>query len=52
VPPIVVRDELSAGQLVEVHSLPALTESFYAIVQQRRFPNPLLADLLKRQADA
>lgn len=52
VPPIVVRDELSAGQLVEVHRLPDLTESFYAIVQQRRFPNPLLADLLKRRGGA
>ncbi len=47
VPPIVVRDELIAGQLVEVHSLAEITESFYAIVQQRRFPNPLLADLLQ-----
>jgi LysR family transcriptional activator of nhaA len=47
VPPIVVRDELQAGLLVEHCQIPAVTESFYAIVQQRRFPNPLLAELLK-----
>jgi LysR family transcriptional activator of nhaA len=47
VPPIVVRDELHAGVLVEHCRIPALTESFYAIIQQRRFPNPLLAELLK-----
>ena len=46
VPPIVVRDELIAGTLVEVHRLPQLAESFYAIVQRRRFPNPLLAGLI------
>lgn len=47
VPPIVVRDELKAGILVEHCRIPEVTETFYAIVQQRRFPNPLLADLLK-----
>ncbi|MFZ4109228.1 MAG: LysR family transcriptional regulator [Polymorphobacter sp.] len=46
VPPIVVRDELVAGTLVEVHRLPQLAESFYAIIQRRRFPNPLLAGLI------
>jgi LysR family transcriptional activator of nhaA len=48
VAPIVVRDELQAGSLVEVHSLPSITDNYYAIVQDRRFPNPLLADLLAR----
>jgi LysR family transcriptional activator of nhaA len=48
VSPIVVRDELQAGTLVEVHSLPSITESYFAIVQDRRFPNALLADLLMR----
>jgi len=48
VPPIVVRDELRAGLLVERCRVPEVTESFYAIVQSRRFPNPLLADLLPR----
>ena len=46
VPPIVVRDELEAGELVELVCIPELFENFYAIVQKRRFPNPLLAELL------
>ncbi len=46
VPPIVVRDELAAGVLVEHCRIPEVTETFYAIVQKRRFPNPLLVDLL------
>ena len=46
VPPIVVRDELEAGVLVEHCRIPEVTESFYAIVQKRRFPNQLLAELL------
>jgi hypothetical protein len=48
VPPIVVRDELGSGLLVEHCRIPQLTESFYAIVQNRRFPNQLLGDLLTR----
>jgi LysR family transcriptional activator of nhaA len=47
VPPIVVRDELEAGVLVEHCRIPEVNERFYAIVQQRRFPNQLLAELLK-----
>jgi LysR family transcriptional activator of nhaA len=46
VPPIVVRDELDSGVLVEHCRIPDVTESFYAIVQTRRFPNRLLAGLL------
>ena len=46
VPPIVVRDELSSGILVEHCRLPTIIESFYAIVPTRRFPNPLLSELL------
>ena len=46
VPPIVVRDELEAGVLVEHCRLPEVTETFYAIVQKRRFPNRLLSELL------
>jgi LysR family transcriptional activator of nhaA len=48
VPPIVVRDELDSGVLVEHCRIPQLTESFYAIIQRRRFPNQLLGDLLTR----
>ena len=46
VPPIVVRDELAAGLLVEHCRIPEVTERFYAIVQKRRFPNRLLGELL------
>lgn len=46
VPPIVVRDELATGRLIELCRVPDLTESFYAITQQRRFQNRLLAELL------
>lgn len=50
VPPIVVRDELETGVLVEHCRIPQLTESFYAIIQNRRFPNQLLGELLDRYA--
>jgi LysR family transcriptional activator of nhaA len=46
VPPIVVRDELEAGTLVEHCRIAEVTERFYAIVQKRRFANQLLVDLL------
>ncbi|MEL6427730.1 MAG: LysR family transcriptional regulator [Planctomycetota bacterium] len=46
VPPIVVRDELEAGELVEVRRLPELRETFFAITAWRRFPNPLLVELI------
>jgi LysR family transcriptional activator of nhaA len=45
-PPIVVRDELASGLLEEAHRLPDITESFLAITLDRRFPNPLVAELL------
>ena len=48
VPPIVVRDELESGTLVEYCRIPQLSESFYAIILNRRFPNQLLAELLAR----
>jgi len=48
VPPIVVRDELAAGELVEYCPLPDIEELFYAIVQRRRFPNAIVAELLPR----
>jgi LysR family transcriptional activator of nhaA len=47
VPPIVVRDELRSGVLVELARVPDLAEDFHAIVPKRRFPNPLLAVLLE-----
>jgi LysR family transcriptional activator of nhaA len=48
VPPVVVRDELNRGTLVELCTLPQIRESFFAITRARRFPHPLLQDLLAR----
>ena len=48
IPPIVVRDELASGTLVEAAQLEGIHESFLAITRDRRFPNPLLAELLNR----
>lgn len=45
-PPIVVKDELASGLLREAHRLPGITESFLAVTLDRRFPNPLVAELL------
>jgi LysR family transcriptional activator of nhaA len=42
----VVRDELAAGTLVEIHRLDDITEGFYAVTLHRRFPNPLVGELL------
>jgi LysR family transcriptional activator of nhaA len=47
VPPIVVRDELNAGSLVQVCTVPGIDEHFYAITQKRRFPNALVAELIE-----
>ena len=46
VPPVVVRDELANGVLIEIEKLPNLHESFFAFTSKRRFPNPLLTELL------
>ncbi len=48
VPPIVVTNELESGHLKELHRFADLAEHFYAITPARRFPHPLLPDLLKR----
>ena len=45
-PAVVVRDELAAGLLVERARLDGITEQFLAITLQRRFPNPLVAEIL------
>ncbi len=46
-PPIVVKDELKAGILVETDRLPGIAETFYAVTIERKFPNPLLRTLLQ-----
>lgn len=48
-PPIVVRDELEAGILVEADRLPGIAETFYAVTVARKFPNPLLRQLLQER---
>ena len=47
IPSIVVQDELASGLLTEAARIEGMQETFYAISRERRFPNPLLALLLK-----
>jgi len=47
VPPIVVKDELANGRLIEANQLPGISETFHAVTLARRFPNPLVRELLK-----
>jgi LysR family transcriptional activator of nhaA len=47
VPPVVVRGELDSGVLVERHRINGIHESFHAITPSRRFPNPILRELLR-----
>jgi len=46
IPPIVVQDELASGTLIEFQTLEHVTEVFYAVTTPRKFPNPLLAEVL------
>lgn len=46
VAPVVVRDELKSGILVERCTLKQLQENFYAITMRRRFAHPALRPLL------
>ena len=45
-PLIAVKDELEQGILVEADRLPGITETFYAVTLDRRFPNLMLQRLL------
>jgi len=49
-PPIVVRDELASGELMEAERLPGLVQGFHAVTIARRFPNPLVGELVARAA--
>lgn len=49
VPPVVVQSEIKDGVLVETHRIPQVRETFYAVTPSRRFPNPLVAELVQRQ---
>jgi LysR family transcriptional activator of nhaA len=46
IPPIVVRDELASGLLAEAAQLDGIREHFLAVTRERRFPHPLVAQLL------
>ncbi len=48
IPPIVVRDELAGGSLLEAAKLESISEMFFRghAAAQRRFPNPRLAAVL------
>ena len=51
VAPIVVQDELTSGRLVEAREHPRIRETFYAITLRRRFPNPLVQELLADRSE-
>ncbi|WP_170423873.1 LysR family transcriptional regulator [Ruegeria arenilitoris] len=50
VAPIVVTDELNSGRLKEAKEHPRIKESFYAITLRRRFPNPLVQEIIEQNA--
>ena len=50
IPPIVVQDELASERLVEFARLDEIREVFCAVTIKRKFPNPLLARVLKSQS--
>jgi LysR family transcriptional regulator, transcriptional activator of nhaA len=47
IPPIVVQDELREGVLVNAGAIHGISEIFYAVTLSRRFPNPLVHELLR-----
>lgn len=52
VPSVVVKDEIAQGILVEIETIPGLEETFFAITLDRRFPNPLVRDLIAERDPA
>lgn len=46
-PPVVVKDELASGELVELCHLEGVVEAFYAITADRKFPNPAVNSILE-----
>jgi len=46
IPPVVVQDELASGRLKEVLRLPEIEEAFVAVTLGRKFPNPLVQEVL------
>lgn len=51
-PPIVVKGELESGALVELDLLPDIEERFFAVTTRRRFPNPLVSELIETVLDS
>jgi LysR family transcriptional activator of nhaA len=49
-PPVVVRDELESGRLVEACRLPGVSEVFCAITLKSAFPHPALKSVLATPA--
>lgn len=47
IPPIVVRDELASGTLVDADHLPGIRETFFAVLTQRKYPNSLIWSLIE-----
>lgn len=47
VPPVVVKDEIATGKLVVTHQLSGISETFHAVTPSRRFPNPLVGELIE-----
>ena len=45
-PLIAIKDELEQGILIEADRLPGISETFYAVTLDRRFPNPMLQRLI------
>ncbi|MDQ0315914.1 LysR family transcriptional regulator [Amorphus orientalis] len=48
IPPIVVRDELASGALVEIEQLPEISEVFFAVMIRRTYQHPILPELMDR----
>ena len=49
--PIAIKDELEQGILIEAGRLPGISETFRAVTLDRRFPNPMLQDMIKQKED-
>lgn len=49
-PSVVVKDEIARGELVELATLPQVWENFYAVSIRRQFENPVVQELMARQA--
>lgn len=52
VPRVVVKDELDQGSLKEFYRFKQIKETFYAITQDRRFPNELVRILVQNMTNA